>query len=168
MGGVIVSETRTRQVSSQQVGGAERTSDKAVAGGLGQVRQLLAEGTVPRLCVDKPRGTTGKWDRPRNPGFQHRDIKSQNLWKTCGGWGGKRNSQPHRRVHWRDPQGPRTYTNPLTWESAPEGPNLPVGSRASDWKPAERPASNIVPSQTPPPHTVPQCSNLGCPALANS
>ena len=27
--------------------------------------------------------------------------------KTCGGWSSKRNSQRHRRVHWRDPQGPR-------------------------------------------------------------
>ena len=26
------------------------------------------------------------------------------------------------------------YTNPLTWESAPEGPNLLVGSGRSDWK----------------------------------
>ena len=32
-----------------------------------------------------------------------------------GGWGGSgRNSQPHRRVHWRDPQGPRMYTSPPT------------------------------------------------------
>ena len=37
--------------------------------------------------------------------------------KTSGGCGG-RNSQPHRRVHWRDPQGPRMYTKPPTEESA--------------------------------------------------
>ena len=36
------------------------------------------------------------------------------------------------RVHWRDPQGPRKYTNPPIWESATEGPNLLVGSRGSD------------------------------------
>ena len=29
--------------------------------------------------------------------------------KTCGGRGSRRNSQPHRRVRWRDPQGPRTH-----------------------------------------------------------
>ena len=40
--------------------------------------------------------------------------------KTYGGWAGERNSQSHRRVCWRDPQGPRTYTSPPTWESAPE------------------------------------------------
>ena len=34
--------------------------------------------------------------------------------KTCGDCYRERKSQPHRRVHWRDPQGPRTYTNPPT------------------------------------------------------
>ena len=52
--------------------------------------------------------------------------------KNLGGCGSGRNSQSHRRVHWRDPQGPRTYTKPPTQESAPEGPNLLVGSRGSD------------------------------------
>ena len=33
-----------------------------------------------------------------------------------------------KRVHWRDPQGPRMYTNPPNQESVPEGPNLIVGS----------------------------------------
>ena len=49
-------------------------------------------------------------------GFQCREIKPQNLWlkKICGGWGSRRNSQPQRRVLWRDPQGPRTYTKPPT------------------------------------------------------
>ena len=65
---------------------------------------------------------------------------------TCGGWGGRRrNSLHHRRVPWRDPQGPRTYTNPSTWESAPEGPNLLVGSRGSDWKPTEREQMPLLP-----------------------
>ena len=31
--------------------------------------------------------------------------------KSCGGCGGGRTSQPHKKVHWRDPQGPRMYTN---------------------------------------------------------
>ena len=52
--------------------------------------------------------------------------------KTCKGCGGRRNSQPHRRVHWRDPQGPRMYTKPPTRESALKGPNLLVGSGGSD------------------------------------
>ena len=43
-----------------------------------------------------------------------------------------RNSQPHRRVHWRDPQGLRTYTNLPTRESAPKGPNLLVSSGGSE------------------------------------
>ena len=52
--------------------------------------------------------------------------------KTCGGYGSGRSSQPHKRVRWRDSQGPRMYTNPPTLESAPEGPSLHVGSRESD------------------------------------
>ena len=50
--------------------------------------------------------------------------------KICGG-GGRRNSQPHR-IHRRDPQGPRMYTDPPTLKSAEEGPNLLVGSGRSD------------------------------------
>ena len=40
--------------------------------------------------------------------------------------------QLHRRVYRRDPQHPRTFTNPHTWELAPEGPNLLVGSGGSE------------------------------------
>ena len=52
--------------------------------------------------------------------------------KICAGCGGGRNCQPHRRVRWRDQPGPRMYTTLPTWESAPEGPNLLVGSGGSD------------------------------------
>ena len=70
---------------------------------------------------------------------------------TCRSCSGGRSSQPHGTVCWRDPRGPRTYTNLPTLESAPEGPNLLVGSRkvTESW-------CGIVPSLTPPPHTVPQ------------
>ena len=37
----------------------------------------------------------------------------------------------------RDLQGLRMYTKPPTWELAPEGPNLLVGSRGSDRKLAQ-------------------------------
>ena len=37
-----------------------------------------------------------------------------------------------QKVHWRDPHGPRMYTKLPTWESAPEGPNLLVGSGGGD------------------------------------
>ena len=60
-----------------------------------------------------------------------------------------------------------TQTHPPR-ESAPQGPNLLVGSRGSDWKPAESPASGIVPFQTPPHNAAPQCSDVGGPALANT
>ena len=42
-----------------------------------------------------------------------KDLKPQFKEKICGDCGGRRNSQPHRRVHWRDPQGPKMSTNPL-------------------------------------------------------
>ena len=60
------------------------------------------------------------------------------------------------------------YTKPPTRESAPERPTLLLGSGGSDWKLAENWASSIVPSQTPPPHTVLQRSDVGCPALVNT
>ena len=42
-------------------------------------RQWLEDQEAPHLTVDKPGGTTGEQDRSRNPGFQHGEIKPQNL-----------------------------------------------------------------------------------------
>ena len=69
--------------------------------------------------------------QPRVPVQENKAAKSLTE-NTCEGYGGWRNSQPHRRVHCRDPQGPGTYTNPPTRESAPEVPNLIVSSGGSD------------------------------------
>ena len=61
------------------------------------------------------------------------------------------------------------YTqNPPTQESAPEGPNLIMGSGGGDWKLAESGASGTVPSQTPPPYTVSQPRKVGFPAMVNT
>ena len=71
--------------SSRLVGGVhmgsqvERTHSKVVAGGLGQARQWLVEQAVPHLHADKRGVKTGEQDRPCNPGFQHGEIKPQNL-----------------------------------------------------------------------------------------
>ena len=46
---------------------------------LGWARRSLVNQAVPHLHVDKLGGTTGEYDRPLNPGFQHREIKPQNL-----------------------------------------------------------------------------------------
>ena len=100
-----------------------------------QARWRLVEWAVPHLCADKLGGTTGEWEpmQLRVPAQGNKASKTlkKSLW-------GLRNQeklpQPHRKVHWTDPQGPRTYTNPPTQESAPEGPNLLVGSGGSDWK----------------------------------
>ena len=108
----------------------ERTHDKVAAVGLGWVRWRLA---VPHLRADKLGGTTMGQDimQPRVP-VQEKIARKPLAVKTCGGGRGGRNTQPLRRIRWRDPQGPRMDTNPLTWESAPEGPNLLVGSGGSD------------------------------------
>ena len=86
--------------------------------------------------------------------------------KSSGVCGSRRNSQPHRRVRWRDPQGCRKYTNPPTQESAPEGHNLLVGSREVTEGGARAEQAALFP-WTPPPHIVPQCSHVGCPTLVN-
>ena len=44
----------------------------------------------------------------------------------------------------KNPQGSRTYTNPLTWESVPEGHNLIMGSGGGDQRPAKSQANGIV------------------------
>ena len=49
------------------------------AGGPRPARQWLAEWAVPHLCMDKPGGTTRERDRLHSSGFQHREIKPQNL-----------------------------------------------------------------------------------------
>ena len=59
-------------------------------------------------------------------------------------------------------------TNPPTRKSAPKGHKSLVGSEGSEGEWDENRASGIVPSLTPPPHTAPQSSNEGCPALANT
>ena len=101
-------------------------------------RARLAEQTVPHLHADKLGGTTGEWDRLWNPGSQHGKIKLQTSdWKNL--WGLRCGEKlPASQESVRDPQGPKMYTNPPTWESAPEGPNLLVASCRSDWKLAER------------------------------
>ena len=48
----------------------------------------MADRAVSHLRVDKPGGTTGEQDKPRNPGFKLREIKPQkkasNYKKTVG------------------------------------------------------------------------------------
>ena len=59
--------------------------------------------------------------QPRVPVLEKKASKPLAI-KVFGGCSGGRNSQPHRRDEWRDLQGHRMYTNPPTWESAPNGP----------------------------------------------
>ena len=82
-------------------------------------------------------GKTGKnnWgarqtEQPRVPAWGNKALKplTEKTYEDCGG---RRNSQTHRRGHWRDPWGPGMYTNPPTQESAPKGTNMLVNSRGS-------------------------------------
>ena len=68
-------------------------------------------------------------------------------------------------VCWRHPQGPRMYTNPLTQESAPEGPICVwVEEEVTKcWLRAEQVA--LFPLR-PLPHI--QTSKVGCPTLVNT
>ena len=112
------------------------------------IRQWLEDWVIQHLSADKPGGTTGEQDRPCDPGFQCGEIKPQKKLtlavKTYGGWGSGRNSQLHRRVPWRDPQGPGTYIKQPTRESAPEGPNL-LCCTGSDWKPLRAEQAALFP-----------------------
>ena len=123
--------------SSRPIGGAERgsqaerTQGKAAAGGPSKVADCGGGWAKLQLAGEAAAGGPG--DRPHNPGLQHEEKRNKtSKYKTCGGCGSRRHSKPHKRVCWRYPQGPRTYTKPPTWESAPEGPNLLVGSGGSD------------------------------------
>ena len=59
--------------------GVVRMHDKVVAEGLGWARQQLADQVVPHLYVDKLGVIIGEQDRLSNSGFQHGEIKPQNL-----------------------------------------------------------------------------------------
>ena len=130
-----------------------RCGEEQLRWGWCMARLWPADQGIPHLHVEQLE--VRQTMRPKVPVWETKASKSLAV-NTCEGCGGGRNSQPHRRVHWRDQQGPRMYTNPPTLESAPEGLNLLVGNRGSDWKPAESQASGIVPSLNTPWLTAPQ------------
>ena len=63
------------------------------------------EDWISHICLWICQEEKQEQDKPGNPGFQYRGIKLQTplAVKSCGGCGGGRTSQPHRRVPWRDP-----------------------------------------------------------------
>ena len=96
-------------------------------------RWLLVVCAFPHMCVEKSEDTTRKRDRLHNPGFQHRQLKPQNLQlekfvgtEVVGGTPsltGKFVGEIHRVLE---------CTHPPAWASAQEGPNLLVSNGASD------------------------------------
>ena len=106
---------------------SRRCGDRKLGQRVCMARGWLVEQVVPYLSNWGARQTT----QPRVP-VQENKASRPVAEKTCGGCSSGRNSQTHRRVHWRDPQGPRMYTSPATQESVPEESNLPVGSGGSD------------------------------------
>ena len=127
--GSLTTKELKKKHSSRLVRGAETGS---------QGGEDLRQGGSPTFACGHTRRNNWRMRQtaqPRVPAQGNKASKSLTL-KTCGGCGGRRTSKPHRRVHWRDPQGHRMYTNPPTHpptqESAPEGPKLLVGSGGSD------------------------------------
>ena len=57
-------------------GGSWRTQ-RGGGCGMGQAVQQLADPMAPYSCIDKPGGTVGERNRPRNPGLQRGEIKPQ-------------------------------------------------------------------------------------------
>ena len=60
-----------------------RGGENSWQGAMGRTRWArwqLADRAVPHSHVDKPGGTTGEGDRLHIPGFQHGEMKPQNLW----------------------------------------------------------------------------------------
>ena len=116
----------SRPLGGEETGNRDREDSRQ--GGSWKTRQS-------HICAlinwEKQLGRERETAQPRVPAQGNKASKPLTI-KTCGGCGDGRNSQPHRRVHWIDPQGPRPYTNPPTWESAPEEHNLLEGSRGSD------------------------------------
>ena len=87
---------------------------------------------VPHLCVYKLGGTTGEPDRPFNPAKEKKAPEPLPI-KTVGVVAagetprltGEFIGETHRVLE-------HTQARPPTRKSAPEGPNLLVGSRGSD------------------------------------
>ena len=113
----FIQTSRRGETGSQ----AERTCGKVEAGGLPPCHTFV--------CRYTERNNWGKRQtaQPRVPSQGKRKL--QNLWRLQ-----KWEKSPSLKGEFigRDRQGPRTYTNPPTQESAPEGPNLLVGRGESD------------------------------------
>ena len=82
-------------------------------------------------------------------------VVGENASVTGESFGGACGALEHTQAHPPDNQNLKGH-NPL------------VGREGSDGKWDKSRASDIVPSLTPPPHTVPQCSKVGCPTLVNT
>ena len=88
--------------------------------------------------------------------------------KTYGGSGGRRNSQLHRRVHWRDHRVlEHTQTHP-SGNQHQKGPIcLWVAGEVTESQLRAKQAPHFSLSD-PSPHTAPQHSDVGCPTLRNT
>ena len=88
---------------------------RQLAGGPGWAKRWLEDQAVPHHVQINQEEQLGSRTDPTNQGSRTGIKASKPLTvKIYGGCGSGRNSQPHRRVHWRDPQGPRMYTKPPT------------------------------------------------------
>ena len=95
--------TRGRRGRDQQQG---RGRGEEAAGGPHRPHVGECGISFPQTSLGESRGAR----QTLKPGVSARatkDSKPQCEEKICGDCGDRRNSQPHRRVCWRDPQGPK-------------------------------------------------------------
>ena len=140
-----------------QAAWAERTRSKVGTGGLGW----------PHIYVQ----ITGRNDwgasetSQSRVSAQEKEASKPLAVETCGGCDSGRNSQPHRRVHWKDPHLEHTQTHPSRNQHQKGPVCLWVAGKVTEslWR-AEQPA--LFPDPSLSHSATPQWGS--CPTLVNT
>ena len=140
---------------------AERTHCKAAAGGPGEVAAGRGQSHISVWITGRNNCGVRQTAQPQGSSMGNKASKplAEN---TCGHCSGGRNSQLHGRVHGRDPQNPRPYTNPPT--------QFACGQRRESLRASRELSRRHCSLSDHPPRTVPQCSysHVGCPTLVST
>ena len=88
----------------------------------GWARWWFVELVVLHSHMDKPEQLRSETDHPTQGSSGGNKVSKPLAVKTCGNWGSRINSQSHKRVHWRDPLGPRMYRAHTSWNQNQKDP----------------------------------------------